>query len=304
MELRQLGTSGLSTPRLVLSGNMFGATLHGGEAFAILDRFIAAGGTMVHTFSDISSAGESESVLGEWLRRRGRRDDVLIAITAGYDTGVRPEHIATIAEACLRRLGTDHIDLYHAQLDDVDIDSPNREPPYGTVQALDRLVHDGKVRAIGAYENSKARIAEALALSEQERRASVTVLEEQHNLLFHAFVGELQELAMERNLGLLAVNGLAWGVLSGRCRSTADHSLYALDRARRVIAALDEMASDTGGTPAQVALAWLFAQPGITAAIAGAASVEQLEELLGALTLVLDAGQIERLTATARLRGG
>ena len=308
-ELRQLGTSGLATPPLVLGGNVFGFTVKGEEAFAVLDRFVAAGGTMVDT-ADVYSAwvpghvgGESETLLGEWLRRRGRRDDVLIATKVGYDKGLSAAHVAAAAEASLRRLGTDHIDLYYAHKDDAG--TPLEE----TLQAFDRLVRDGKVRAIGASNYSADRLAEALAVSEREGLATFTVLQPEYNLMSRdKFEGPLQQLAIDRDLGVLPYFGLASGFLTGKYRSPDDlgksvrgggMKRYLNDRGFNVLAALDDIAGETDSTPAQVALAWLAAQPGVTAPIASATSLAQLEELLGVLTLELSADQVERLNAAS-----
>lgn len=309
MDIRKLGESGLETPRLVLGGNVFGHTARGEEAFAILDRFIGAGGTMIDTADVYSNwvpghvGGESETLLGEWLRRRGRRDDVLIATKVGYDEGLSAAHVAAAAEASLRRLGTDRIDLYYAHKDDPE--TPLEE----TLQAFDRLVRDGKVRAIGASNYSADRLAEALDLSALAGLARFTVLQPEYNLMARtSFEGPLQQLSIDRRLGVLPYFGLAAGFLTGKYRSEADLGKsvrgggmrrYLDDRGFRVLAALDSVAAEAGATPAQVALAWLAAQPGVTAPIASATSLDQLEELLGVFTLELGRDQLERLAAAA-----
>jgi aryl-alcohol dehydrogenase-like predicted oxidoreductase len=315
VELRPLGSSGLRTPRLVLGGNVFGFTVKGEEAFALLDRFIAAGGTMIDT-ADVYSAwvpghvgGESETLLGEWLRRRGKRDDVLIATKVGYDKGLKAAHIAEAVEASLRRLGTDYVDLYYAHKDDAN--TPLEE----TLGAFDRLVRDGKVRAIGASNYSADRLAEALTVSERNGLAAYTVLQPEYNLMARdSFEGPLQQLSIDRNLGVLPYFGLASGFLTGKYRSPDDlgksvrgrgMDKYLTDRGFNVLGELDDVADELDATPAQVALAWLAAQPGVTAPIASATRVEQLEELLGVFTLELSEEQVERLnrasaeTATA-----
>ena len=309
VELRPLGNSGLSTPPLVLGGNVFGHTLEGDEAFAVLDRFIAAGGTMIDT-ADVYSAwvpghvgGESERLLGEWLERRGRRDDVLIATKVGFMRGLGAAQIQDGIEASLRRLRTDHVDLYYAHKDD------QKTPLEETLRAFDGLVRDGKARAIGASNYSAERLAEALAVSEREGLACYTVVQPEYNLMArHLFEGPLQQLAVERGLGGLVYFGLALGFLTGKYRSPEDLGksvrgdrvgAYLNERGYRVLAALDEVAEQTGATQAQIALAWLAAQPGVTAPIASATSVAQLEELLGVFTLELSADQLERLTAAS-----
>ena len=305
MDVRTLGGSDLGTPRLALGGNVFGWTASGEEAFAILDRFVAAGGTMIDTADVYSSwvpghqGGESETLLGEWLKRRGRRDDVLIATKVGYDAGLSAETIAAAAEDSLRRLGT-HIDLYYAHKDDAGT------PLAETLAAFDRLVKAGKVRWIGASNYSAARLAEALDLSEREGLARYEVLQPEYNLLVRdRFEGELQQLCMDRVVGVLPYFGLAAGFLTGKYRSEQDKAksvrgsrmdAYMNDRGFRVLAALDEVAAEAGATSAQVALAWLAAQPGVTAPIASATSRAQLDELLGVLTLELSGEQLERLT--------
>ena len=310
MEMRRLGDSGLTTPRLVLGGNVLGWNLTGEEAFRVLDRFVAAGGTMIDT-ADVYSkwvpghaGGESETLLGQWLKRRGRRDDVLIATKVGHDAGLSADHIAAAAEASLRRLGAGHIDLYYAHKDDP------ATPQEETLRAFDALVRAGKVRAIGASNFSAERLAEALAVSEAEGLASYTVLQPEYNLMARAgFEGPLQLLAIERGIGVLPYFGLASGFLTGKYRSPADFgksvrgsrmAAYLDERGHRVLAALDAVAAEAKATPAQVALAWLAAQPGVTAPIASATGLAQLEELLGVLTLELGADQIERLGAAAR----
>jgi aryl-alcohol dehydrogenase-like predicted oxidoreductase len=305
MDMRPLGDSGLATPRLVLGGNVFDFTVKGEEAFRVLDRFVEAGGTMIDTADVYSSwvpghvGGESERLIGRWLKRRGRRDDVLIATKVGYDKGLAPDHVAAAAHASLDRLGTDYIDLYYAHKDDP------QTPLEDALAGFDRLVRDGKVRAIGASNYSADRLAEALAVSEQAGLARFTMLQPEYNLMARdGFEGPLQDLCIERGLGVLPYFGLASGFLTGKYRSPDDFSksvrgsrmaAYLDARGRRVLAALDEVAAETGSSPAQVALPWLAARPGVTAPIASATSVDQLEELLGVLTLELSADQVDRL---------
>ena len=310
VELRPLGSSGLSTPRLVLGGNVFGFTVKGEEAFAILDHFIDAGGTMIDT-ADVYSAwvpghvgGESETLLGEWLKRRGRRDDVLIATKVGFMKGLSAGQVAEAIEASLRRLQTDYVDLYYAHKDDAG--TPLEE----TLRAFDTLVRDGKVRAIGASNYSAERLDEALAISEREGLAKYTVLQPEYNLMARdRFEGSLQQAAIDRGLGVLVYFALASGFLTGKYRSRGDFGksvrgdrmgAYLDDRGYRVLGALDEVAAETDATQAQVALAWLAAQPGVTAPIASATSVDQLEELLGVFDLELSPDQLDRLTAASQ----
>jgi len=314
MDVRNLGGSGLATPRLVLGGNVFGWTASGDEAFAILDRFAEAGGTMIDT-ADVYSAwvpghrgGESETLLGEWIRRRGGSKGVMIAtkvgmLPMGEPANLTGARIAAAAEASLRRLGVETIDLYYAHQDD------EVTPLAETLSGFDRLVRDGKVRALGASNYKAERLAEALDVSDREGLTRYEVLQPEYNLMSRGkYEGALQALCVERNIGVLPYFGLASGFLTGKYRSEADFGksvrgdrmkAYLNDRGRRVLAALDQVAAETGATQAQIALAWLAAQPGITAPIASATSVAQLEELLGVLTLDLSAAQLEALSAAA-----
>jgi len=306
MDVRAIGGSDLRTPRLVLGGNVFGWTATGEEAFAILDRFAEAGGVMIDT-ADVYSAwvpghkgGESESLIGEWLKRRGRRDDVLIATKVGYMSGLAPDTIAAAAEASLQRLGIDTIDLYYAHKDD------EATPLADTLGAFDRLVKAGKVRTIGASNYSADRLNAALDISEQHGLARYEALQNEYNLMTRdKFEGALQQLCLDRNVGSLPFYGLASGFLTGKYRSEEDKKksirggrmdAYLNDRGFRVLDTLDEVAGETGATKAQVALAWIAARPGITAPIASATSRAQLDELLGVLTLELSGEQVERLT--------
>lgn len=311
MDVRLLGRSALATPRLALGGNVFGWTVTGADGFAILDRFAEAGGTMIDT-ADVYSAwvpghegGESETYIGEWLKRRGKRDDVLIATKVGMLPGeggakLEPARIAAAAEASIERLGT-HIDLYYAHQDD------ETTPLADTLAAFDRLVKAGKVRALGASNYSAARLAEALAISRRDGLARYEVLQPEYNLMTRdAFEGPLQQLCIDEEIGVLPYFGLASGFLTGKYRSEEDFAksvrggrmpAYLTDKGRAVLAALDETAAATGATPAQIALAWLAAQPGVTAPIASATSRAQLDELLGVLTLDLSGEQLERLSA-------
>ena len=305
MDIRDLGKSGLRTPRLVLGGNVFGWTASGAEAFRILDRFVEAGGTMIDT-ADVYSAwvpghkgGESERLIGEWLRRRGRRDDVLIATKVGFSEGLSAGVIERGIEASLERLGTTHVDLYYSHKDDPETHFEE------TLGAFDRLVRAGKVRAIGASQIDANRLEQALAVSADNGLVPYTVLQTWYNMMERPrFEEALAGVAQAHGLGVLPFYGLANGFLSGKYRSEADLKKsirgdrvaeYLNDRGLAVLAALDEVAAETGATPAQVALAWTAAQPGVTAPIASATSMAQLEDLIGAMTLELDAGQLERL---------
>lgn len=315
VELRNLGSSGLKTPKLVLGGNVFGWNAIGQSGFDLLDRFIAAGGTMIDT-ADVYSlwipghkGGESETYLGEWLRKRGRRDDVLIVSKVGLlpgegGEGLKPARIAAAIDASLQRLGTDYVDLYFAHRDD-----PNT-PLADTLEAFAKLIEAGKVRAIGASNYSAARLGEALDISATNGLPAFTVVQPEYSMVRpEGFEGDLQALCIEKNLGVVPYLALANGFLSGKYRSEADLGksprggrikAYLNDRGFALLAALDEVAAETGATLPQVALAWTAAQPGITAPIASATTLAQIEDLIGCMTLDLSAGQRARIDAAVR----
>lgn len=313
-ERRPIGRSGLSTPPLVLGGNVFGWTATGEDAFRILDRFVDAGGTMIDT-ADVYSAwvpghqgGESESLIGEWLKRRGSRDGIQIATKVGMlhrHGGGKLEgwRIAKAAEGSLRRLGVETIDLYYAHRDDPG--TPMEE----VLEAFDALVRSGKVRALGASNFTAERLAEALDVSARLGLARYEVLQNEYHLLARdPFEGELEQLCLAEGIGVLPYYGLASGYLTGKYRSPADYSQsvrgdrmakYVEGRGPVVLAALDEIAGETGATQAQIALAWIAARPAIAAPIASARTPEQLEELLGVMDLRLSAAQVARLDSAS-----
>ena len=314
-ELRPLGRSGLLTPRLVLGGNVFGWTATGEEAFRILDRFVDAGGTMIDT-ADVYSAwvpghqgGESETLIGEWLKRRGSRDGVLIATKVGMlhrHGGGKLEgwRIEKAAEASLRRLGVETIDLYYSHRDD-----PGT-PVEETLAAFDALVRAGKVRALGASNFSPERLAESLDASRRLGLARYEVLQPEYHLLARGeYESGLQSVCLAEEIGVLPYFGLASGYLTGKYRSEADYAKsvrgdrmakYVEGRGPAVLAALDEVAGETGASQAQIALAWLAAQPGVTAPIASARTPEQLDEIIGAMELELSSAQLARLDEASR----
>ena len=309
-ELRPLGGSGLETPRLVLGGNVFGWTATGEEAFRILDRFVDAGGTMIDT-ADVYAAwapghqgGESETLIGEWLRRRGSRRGVGIATKVGMfhrHEGGRLEawRIARAAEASLKRLGIDTIDLYYAHRDD------HGTPLEEVLEAFDGLVRQGKVRALGASNFAPERLAEALAVSKRLGLARYEVVQPEYHLLARRELEDrLGPLCLAEGIGILPYCGLASGYLTGKYRSEADYgksvrgdrmAKYAGGRGPAILAALDEVAAAAGATPAQVALAWVAARPAVAAPIASARTVEQLDELIGAMELELTPAQLAHL---------
>jgi hypothetical protein len=310
VELRSLGRSGLATPPLVLGGNVFGWTASGEEAFRILDRFIDAGGTMIDT-ADVYSAwvpghrgGESESLIGDWLRRRGSREGVLVASKVGmlhrHGGGrLEPWRIEKAAEESLRRLGVETIDLYYAHQDDPD--TPMEE----VIEAFDRLVRAGKVRALGASNFTADRLGRALSLAAEMGMSRYEVLQNEYHLLERGKLeGELRSLCLAQDIGVLPFYGLASGYLTGKYRSEADYgksirgdrmAKYLEGRGPAVLSVLDEIAAETGATQGQIALAWVAAQPGVAGPIASARTLDQLEELIGAMELQLTPAQLGRL---------
>ncbi|WP_375395628.1 aldo/keto reductase [uncultured Sphingomonas sp.] len=310
--LHRLGSTDLKIAPLVLGGNVFGWTADRDASFAVLDAFVAGGGTMIDT-ADVYSAwvpghqgGESETVIGEWLKTSGKRDDVLIATKVGMLPGeggakLAPARIAAACEASLQRLGTDRIDLYYAHQDD------DAVPQEDVVAAFGKLIDAGKVRVIGASNFHAGRLKSAVEVAERAGLPRYHVLQPEYNLVSRGrFEGELQDYCVTENIGVLPYYSLASGFLTGKYRSEKDFgqsvrgsrmSAMLDSNGPAVLAAMDAVAQETGALLAQIALAWLIAQPGIAAPIASATSVKQLEESMGALTLDLTKDQLDRLTA-------
>lgn len=310
MQTRPLGRSPLSIAPLVFGANVFGWSADEARSFELLDAFVAGGGNLIDT-ADVYPAwvpgnrgGESETIIGHWLKKSGKRDRVLIASKVAKwveHPGLSPTNIRTAVEGSLQRLQTDRIDLYFAHEDDVSV------PMHETLGEFARLIEEGKVRAIGASNFSAARTAEALALSEQHGLPRYECLQPEYNLVARThYEAELEPLVREQGLGVVCYYALASGFLTGKYRCEADLAKSAArshaaqrflnPHGLRVLAALDAVAAAHGGaTPAQVALAWLIARPGITAPIASATSVAQLEDIMGALSLTLRAEEIAAL---------
>lgn len=299
MHTRPLGRSGLQIAPLVFGGNVFGWTASPARSFELLDRFVERGFNAIDT-ADVYAAwgpglsgGESETIIGDWLARRGRRDDiVLMTKVAKWSRrpGLSAANIQAAVDDSLRRLRTDHIDVYFAHEDDT------RVPLEETLGAFTRLVESGKVRAIGASNYGADRLREALDVSAAQGLARYEVLQPGYNLYDRAgYEAGLAPLAAGHDLGVVAYFSLASGFLTGKYRSVDDLEGaaraaflqgYFDERGLRLLAALRQIASDTGATPAQIALAWLMGRPQVTP-IASATSVEQLDELLAAADLVL-----------------
>jgi len=308
---RRLGATDFETVPLMLGGNVFGWTADKATSFALLDRFVERGGSMIDT-ADVYSAwvdghrgGESETIIGEWLRRSGKRDRVILATKVGMLPGeggdkLAPARIAAACEASLRRLGTDHIDVYFAHQDDPDT------PQEAVLEAFGRLIEAGKVRVIGASNFHAARLKSALDIARDKGLPHYRVLQPEYNLVSRKkFEGELQDLCVDHNIAVTPYYGLASGFLTGKYRSKADMKQSVrgggmdklIEHKMGVIDTMDAIAAETGAPLAQIAIAWLAAQPGVTAPIASATSVEQLDNLMGAIDLELSQDQLDRLTA-------
>jgi aryl-alcohol dehydrogenase-like predicted oxidoreductase len=305
---RPLGQSPLAITPLVLGGNVFGWTADEATSFAILDAFVAQGGNAIDTADGYSywvpghEGGESETVIGKWLKRRGRRDDVVICTKVGWwekRPGLARQNIIDGCEDSLRRLGLETIDLYWLHRDD------EKTPAEEYLGALDALVKAGKVRAVGASNFGVERFGEALSVSKRSGQIAFAAQQPEYNLMSRTIEAALVPLCIRERVAIVPYYGLASGFLTGKYRSAADAgksvrgtgAVKHLKGAKgpAVLAALDAVAARHAATCAQVALAWLMAKPGVAAPIASATSVAQLTELMGALRLTLDAADMAEL---------
>jgi aryl-alcohol dehydrogenase-like predicted oxidoreductase len=305
---RALGTSGLSIRPFVLGGNVFGMTAGRDASFAVLDRFVENGGGMIDT-ADVYSAwvpghkgGESESMMGAWLKDSGARDQVLIATKVGMmPGGLKPDRIRDAVQGSLERLGVDTIDLYFAHKDDPDV------PLDEVLGAFAELMDAGIVRGIGASNYSADRLTEALRVADEKGLPRFTAMQPELNLLDRGqYEGALQDLCIAEGLGVVTYFSLASGYLTGKYRSLDDIGQrargprvkpYIEGKGPAMLAAMDAVAAETGASLSQIALAWVAAQPGVTAPIASATSVAQLDEIMGAEDVVLSDAQLAALTA-------
>jgi aryl-alcohol dehydrogenase-like predicted oxidoreductase len=303
MKLRKLGNSGLQVAPLALGGNVFGWTIDEATSFRVLDAFVDAGFNLVDT-ADVYSrwapgnqGGESETILGKWFRRSGHRDKVVLATKLGIEmgpgmAGLSKAYILAAVDRSLARLQTDRIDLYQAHKDDPE--TPLEE----TLEAFSELISQGKVRAIGASNYSADRLKQALQISQTNGLAAYQCLQPHYNLAERAlFEPDLEKVCLDAGIGVIPYYSLAPGFLTGKYRSEADLSKssrgqgakkYLNERGFGLLKALDDVAARTRSNPTRVALAWLAARPGITAPIASATSVEQLQDLIAGSTLELD----------------
>ncbi|MDM0013597.1 aldo/keto reductase [Variovorax sp. J22P168] len=315
MQLRPLGRSGLQVSPLAFGGNVFGWTVDEAMSFRLLDAWLDAGFNFVDT-ADVYSrwvpghaGGESETLIGKWLRQSGKRNRVVLATKLGKPMaddkkGLSPAYIREAVDASLRRLKTDHIDLYQSHDDDAET------PLSETAEAFAALIKAGKVRAIGASNFSAPRLAEALDVAERLGLPRYESLQPLYNLYDRAvFEDELEALCLERGVGVINFYALAAGFLTGKYRSEADVAKsargasttrkYLNPRGLRILDALDAAAKIHGATPGQVAIAWQIARPAITAPIASATSMQQLDELVAAVALKLSPETIAALEAAS-----
>ncbi|MER6178965.1 aldo/keto reductase [Streptomyces sp. NPDC001652] len=307
--LRKLGTSDLEVFPLSLGGNVFGWTADETQSFAVLDAYAAAGGNFLDTADSYSAwvdgnvGGESETIIGKWVKARGNRDDVVIATKVSQHPdfqGLTAANIKAAADASLRRLGTDHIDLYYTHFDKVEV------PVEEIIGALDELVKAGKVRHIAASNISAERLEASLAFSEREGLARYVALQPHYNLVSRdTYEGELQDLAERTGLAAVPYYALASGFLTGKyregevvegARAAGAGKHLETERGRKVLAALDDIAEAHRVPVATVALAWLAARPTVAAPIASARTVEQLPALLKVAEVRLTEDEVTRLT--------
>ena len=318
--MRNLGRTGLQVAPLCLGGNVFGWTADEPTSFAVLDAYAEAGGNFIDT-ADVYSrwiagnrGGESETVLGRWMQARGNRAETIIATKAGNPMGDQPNQgglsrqwIMRAVEDSLRRLQTDYIDLYQAHIDD------GRTPLDETLRAFDDLVRAGKVRYIGCSNYSAWRLTRALWESDKRGYVRYESVQPRHNMVIRdEYERELEPLCQDQQIGVITYSSLASGFLSGKYRSGADtgksprgqgvQQRYMNERGFRVLDAVEQAARVHGATSVQVALAWQLARPSITAPIVSATSVEQLRELMGALSVRLSPEAIQQLDAASAWR--
>jgi len=314
MKLRRLGASDLEVFPLAFGGNVFGWTADEPTSFHLLDRFVEAGGNLIDTADVYSNwapgnhGGESETILGRWLKKSGQRERVLIATKVGMEMdpsrkGLSRRYIESEVRESLRRLGVARIDLYQAHIDD------DATPLEETLATFGELVESGTVRAIGASNYGATRLEEALRLGQGGRLPRYVSLQPHYNLCDRAeYEAGLESVCVRHGLGVIPYASLASGFLTGKYRSVNDFGKSPRgprmrrllnERGMRILDSLAEIGRELDATPAQVALAWLLARPSVTAPIASATSVEQLDELLGSTELSLPRSAIDRLNGAS-----
>ena len=310
MSVKSLGNSGLRVSPLTFGGNVFGWTADEATSFRLLDAFVAAGMNFVDTANVYSKwapgnqGGESETIIGKWFQHTSKRDQVVLATKVGMEmspteTGLSRSVILRSVEDSLRRLQTDHIDLYQSHKDDPE--TPLEE----TLGAFDTLIKQGKIRAIGASNHTAPRLAESLQVSQETGLPAYQTLQPEYNLYDRAkYEADLEPLCRNHALGVIPYYSLCSGFLTGKYRSAADLGQrargakvknYLNPRGFAILDALDQVATQENSTPARVAVAWLMARPSITAPIASATSLDQLADLIAATQLKLDETSVETL---------
>ncbi|MGF6848492.1 aryl-alcohol dehydrogenase-like predicted oxidoreductase [Chitinophaga sp. W3I9] len=310
MEKRKLGQSGLLVAPLAFGGNVFGWSANESTSFSLLDEFTANGFNLIDTADVYSrwvpgnSGGESETIIGKWMRDRGNRDKVVVATKAGGDMGegknVTRAYILKAAEASLKRLQTDYIDLYQTHFDN------EATPVEEALAAYDTLIKAGKVRAIGTSNMSAARLLESLEASKQNGWPRYETFQPEYNLYDRKkYEQQYAKICEEQHLSVINYYSLASGFLTGKYRTAADTGKstargqkalsYLNERGLHILAALDQVAAQYHSTPAGVALAWLLTRPAVAAPIASATSKEQLHELMNGVQLQLDSAAVALL---------
>jgi aryl-alcohol dehydrogenase-like predicted oxidoreductase len=313
---RKLGNSGLQVSPLAFGGNVFGWTVDEARSFQLLDAFVDSGFNLLDT-ADVYSkwapgnkGGESETIVGKWLKQGGKRESVILATKVGMEMGPEKKglsrgYIFRAVEDSLARLQTDYIDLYQAHADDP------QTPLEETLEAFTELVRQGKIGVIGASNYTAERLSEALAVSNEHGFARYESLQPLYNLYDRAdYEAKLEPLCQQKGLGVIPYFSLASGFLTGKYRAQEDLSKsargqmvkkYLNERGLRIVSALDQVAKQYHSTPAKVSLAWLIARPSITAPIASATNLEQLKDLIEATQLDLDNSSLELLNQASEI---
>ena len=310
MQKRILGTTGLEVSPVTLGGDVFGQTIGEQQSFDILNAWIAAGFNFIDTADSYSNwvpgnkGGESETIIGNWIKKQGNRNEIIISTKLGSEMGpgkkgLSKKYIIEAAEASLLRLQTDYIDLYQAHWPDPS--TPHEE----SLEAYSRLLKEGKVRAIGASNFSAQQLTDSLEAGRINNLPSYKTLQSLYNLYDRAvFENELEKICVDNNIGVINYSALARGFLTGKYRGESDFSKsarggsvkkYLTDRGLRILKALDEVAARKNSTPASVSIAWLLTRPAVSAPIASVTSIEQLKGLSEAVKLQLDKDAVELL---------
>ena len=317
MEKRKLGYSGIEVAPLAFGGNVFGWTIDEATSFKLLDAFVDGGFNLIDT-ADVYSrwkeghvGGESETIIGKWLKKSGKRDKVIIATKVGMDMGgenkgLSKKHILKSVEDSLKRLQTDYIDLYQSHKDDPD--TPQQE----TLEAYYELIKSGKVKFIGASNYTAARLGEALEISKEKHLPVYQTLQPHYNLFDReVYEKELEPFCIENGLGVITYFSLASGFLTGKYRSENDFGKSARgggmkrflnERGFKILAALDEVSKELNATQAQIALAWVIARKGITAPIVSATNLDQLHDILKSVDVKLSDEAIRKLDVASEWR--